>query len=192
MRLFLAIELPEEVRHHLTRVRDAVEMFDIDIVDLIRWVEPENWHITLKFLGNVEESRLQELTDALDSVQAKQMELTLSELIYLPPKRGPVRVVACGVGGDDGNLNLLHRGIESACESVGFERERRAYTPHVTIARAPNGNVASQMGCYLRGKTRPGLFPGPSFVVRDFALVQSVLRAEGAEYFSAARFGLGK
>jgi len=192
MRLFLAIELAENVKKHLARVREAVENFDIDLADQIRWVKPPNWHITLKFLGEVEDARLSEITTTLRDVRAQQMELMLSELIYLPPRRGPVRVIACGVGGDTGRLNLLHRAIEQACESAGFERERRAFTAHATLGRAPDGAAASMMGRYLRGKTRTGLFPGPEFIVPQFVLMQSNLKADGAEYVQVAQFPLEK
>jgi 2'-5' RNA ligase len=192
MRLFLAIELPDDVRKHLARVREAVEHLDIDVADMIRWVKPQNWHITLKFLGEVNDDRSNEVITALRNVRSAQLELMLSELIYLPPNRGPVRVVACGIGGDSGRLNLLHRAIESACESVGFESERRRFTPHATIGRSPDGFAAMMMGRCLRRAKQPRIFPGPKFTVTQFVLMQSLLKTEGAEYVRIAQFPLEK
>src|ERR1043165_767414 len=130
MRVFLAIELPEKSRRHLDRLCQHLRR-PHDLAQSVSWVKRDNWHITLKFLGEVEDACIPEITPALAAVQVHPMNLFADRMQYFP-KRGPVRVVSVGIGGDAGLLNHLPKHIEDALQPLGFPREDRPYTAHIT------------------------------------------------------------
>jgi 2'-5' RNA ligase len=187
MRLFTAIELPDPVREHLVAVRGELAKL-VELGGAISWVKPDNLHVTLKFLGDVPDERVNALCDALGRVTIRPMRLVPSGMVYFP-KRGPIRVIAVGLGGDVEQLQRVFSDIENACESLGFGREARAYTPHATLGRARitrrGGGVFG-----LRNLDVDHRFPGPMFGADAFTLMQSQLHPKGAIYTPAARFPL--
>src|SRR4051812_25317998 len=184
MRLFTAIELPAPARNHLAGLaREWAENwgeellgFSNDEYPRVSWVRPENLHVTLKFLGEVHEPDVPKVCDALSGcASAGPMPLIVDHIECLPP-RGPVRVIAVGLGGDVGRLTLLHREIERVCGQLGFSSERREYRPHVTLARAKiplPRHVRDQL--MVAGA---GQLPGPAFDVAEFVLMESRLRPQ--------------
>jgi 2'-5' RNA ligase len=182
MRLFIAIELPEDAKRHLVAVQDAVRPHAAK-ASLTR---PENLHLTLKFLGEVEVRLAGALRESLEKVKGP-VGISLSATgIECFPNRGPVRIVAAALGGQVEALSAVHAAIEQRCRFLGFERETRAYRPHVTVARArPTLPPATRD---LLSDTTEALFPGPALVAKEFALVQSTLKPQGSEYVTIARF----
>jgi 2'-5' RNA ligase len=196
MRLFTAIELPASVRNHLAGLARAwAENWNEELLGLshneyprVSWVRPENLHVTLKFLGEVPEPDVPRVCEALsDCAFSEPMRLNVDHIECLPP-RGPVRVIAAGVGGDVGRLILLHREIEDACGKIGFAPESREYRPHITLARAkvPLPRHVRESLSAAGGRH----VPVPAFDVREFVLMESRLRPQGAEYLPVARFPL--
>ena len=102
----------------------------------VRLVDPDGVHLTLKFLGNVDSSRVPALTDALDAVGegAVPFALHLRDVGVFPDRRSP-RVLWAGVSGDTEALAALARRVDDACANVGFPREQRPFSPHLTLAR---------------------------------------------------------
>src|SRR6266498_3146377 len=131
MRMFLAIELSDEVRAHLVGVQEALarELHGVAMT------KGENLHVTLKFLGEVDERRVVELCESFAKVTSSEVELA-AEKVECFPERGPVRIVAAAMAGEIETLAGLHAGIEQRCKFLGFEKENRKYRPHVTLARA--------------------------------------------------------
>ena len=186
MRLFVAIELPEEVRRLLSRLAEPLESHGVPRSAFAR---PENLHITLKFLGAVEDAKLPLLTRALqESVIGGFFELR-PERIECLPERGPVRIVSVGFGGGVNPLRALQGSIESACSAIGFPPEGRRYRSHVTIARLKKF-LPPAARRQLDGATVPPL-PIHSFCVDHFTLVESHLGPGGSQYVPLVRFGLG-
>jgi RNA 2',3'-cyclic 3'-phosphodiesterase len=193
MRLFLAIELPEEVRQHLATwgpsyvpvVHTYLKQRQIDA--RLSVTPPQNLHVTLKFLGEVEESAVKPLCDALGSVPVEAASPVRAGHLELLPQRGPVRVVAAGLDGDVGRLERLYRAVEDACERERFAPERRPYLPHVTLARARDP-LPGERRDRLREMLDRG-FPGPNFEVRGFTLFESRLGAGPPQYIPLGRFG---
>lgn len=192
MRLFLAIELPDPVRQHLAgltkdrRLENHVTSasggeFPISVTT------PQNLHVTLKFLGDVDESAVGPLREALGHVEtAPPARVFVGHAELLPP-RGLVRVVSVGLDGDVGRVAQLQRDVEAACAEQGFPAERRAYVPHVTLARARTplpGDVRDGLQAYLDRH-----LPGPQFDVNGLALFESKLGAGPPRYTPVARFG---
>src|SRR3954469_1577456 len=146
----------------------------------------ENLHVTLKFLGEVDARRAEELRESLAKVTGPPaIELAAAGVECYPP-RGPVRIIAARLDGQTKALSAIHAAIEQRCRFLGFERETRAYRPHVTLARArPTLPPATRERLSELTRTR---WPGPALVVREFVLIQSILKPQGAEYATVARF----
>ena len=185
MRLFTAIELPESVRAHLLAVRDRLGS-QLDAGGAVTWVKPENLHVTLKFLGEVPDAAVGGLVESLARIEVPPMRLVADHMVYFP-KRGPVRVIAAGLGGDVHELARLYEQMEAACAALGFPPEGRAYTPHATIGRT---RITRRGGgaFNVRGVPLDDAFPGPSFTATGFVLMKSQLNPKGSVYTPAAHF----
>lgn len=134
MRLFLAINLPEDARAALAESMRPLR----DAAPRLKWVAAERVHLTVRFLGEQPIERLPEIRAAVDQATARHEEapLALGGLGAFPNFRR-ARVVWLGVAPDP-RLELLHHDIEDACAKLGFEPEGRAFRPHVTLARVPD------------------------------------------------------
>jgi RNA 2',3'-cyclic 3'-phosphodiesterase len=185
MRMFLAIELPDSARAHLV---DVQRRLGAEIAKA-SWTKPENLHLTLKFLGEVDAKRSDALVESLSRIGVDgAIELRAEHVVCFPP-RGPVRIIAAALGGTVAPLQALHQAIEQRCAFLGFEREGRAYTPHVTLGRArPTLPPATRERA---AAVTEGMWPGPRFAVGEFVLMESRLKPTGAEYHVAARFAVG-
>jgi 2'-5' RNA ligase len=181
MRLFLAIDLPQEVRAHLIEVRKRLE----PALPKIAYTRAENLHLTLKFLGDVEPKRLAALTESLALIKPQPIELRAAGIECFP-SRGPIRIVAAAMSGTVPPLRALVEAIEQRCKYLGFEKEQRAYRPHITLARARP--VISTKFRTAAEQVTQDLWPGPSFSVPEFVLMDSQLSPEGSKYSVVARF----
>jgi 2'-5' RNA ligase len=132
MRLFVALEVPEVVRREVARRVAGLR----DRLPRARWVDAEVMHLTLLFLGQVEEGQVPALTAALGEAFAKHapLELRLSGGGTFPPRR-PARVAWIGMEAPEELAALQADAAAAATASIGFEPEDRPYHPHVTLAR---------------------------------------------------------
>jgi 2'-5' RNA ligase len=192
VRLFLAIELPGPVRQHLS---DLIARHSIADFVTSEWGDDfglsstlsENLHVTLKFLGEVDESAITELTDALNQVEIETPMWLRPAFVDLLPPRGPIRVIAAGLDGDVPHLSRLHRSLDDCCAGLGYPAEHRDYRPHITLAR-PKRPVpkALREGLieFLQAK-----FPGPEFQAGGFSLFESRLGSGPPQYIRLKHFG---
>jgi 2'-5' RNA ligase len=175
MRLFIANELNQFVTAHLGKMQDALR----PIVDA-RWTPPEQLHLTLKFLGEAPDQRVDDLLKSLQTVRIdEEISLRVNRLACFPP-RGPVRIVAAGLEDAGAQCARLQERIDRACHAAGFALEGRRWTAHVTLARLKNGAASS-----LREKgvaAVAALLPGPEFCVEEFAVFESRLERQGPIY----------
>ena len=178
MRLFIAIELPEIVKWHIADVRQTLARTIGP-----KWVPPQNWHVTLKFLGELDEARASDLSSRLMREPISEMGFEADRLLYFPT-RGPVHVVAIGISGDVDRIGSLHQRIEDACEATGIARDGRRYEPHITIGRSKRGDREAAQRIALNES-----FPGPHFETGEIALVRSHLHPKGPRYEVLKRFG---
>jgi 2'-5' RNA ligase len=179
MRLFTAIELPDDVREHLHGVQSKLRERD-EFAGAVSWVKPENLHVTLKFLGAVAQDDLGKINEALSRVAVEKMTLQASEMMFFP-RRGTVRVIGALVGGDSEKIAMLYDRIEDACGTLGFEREGRAYTPHVTFGRVRRERCVKRFDDARE-------FPGPTFTANHFALIRSQPKPTGPIYTVVKKF----
>ncbi len=184
VRLFLAIELPDEVRSHLIEVRKALE----SVLPKVAYTRAENLHLTLKFLGEVEPKRLDAITESLGKISTTRIEL-VGQALECFPNRGSIRIVAASMGGTLAPLGALHQAIEQRCQHLGFEREQRVYRPHATLARARP--VLSPKFRQVALDATASCWPGPAFAPGEFVLMNSELSPQGSKYSTVARFPIG-
>ena len=184
MRLFLAIELPDDVRAHLLNVRQRLE----DTLPKVAYTRGENLHVTLKFLGEVEPKLMAQLAESLEKIKPQRSKPHAAQIDCFP-NRGPVRIVAAALDGTLAPLRALVQGIEQRCHYLGFEKEQRAYRPHVTIARArPTLSPKFRAGIT---EITSDLWPGPAFEPQRFVLMQSQMSPGGSIYSVVASFPVG-
>lgn len=129
MRLFVAVELHAEVNAQLARALESLRA-----CRGYRWVKPTQLHVTCKFLGEVDDARVDALRAALRAIAVPPLQLGVRGLGQFPP-RGRPRVVWAGLCGDVAALVALAGEVEAACAPLGFAREARPFRPHVTLAR---------------------------------------------------------
>ena len=145
----------------------------------VRWVPPENLHLTLRFLGGTAEDQIGPLTAALDEVTAgtAACELALGSLGAFPDARRP-RVLRVGLAGPGtAGLRSLRRGIEERVSALGWDREGRPFSPHITLGRVRPGTAAAPDDGWTRAAV-----PEVVFEVAQVALMRSDLHPGGARY----------
>ncbi|MEW6635519.1 MAG: RNA 2',3'-cyclic phosphodiesterase [Actinomycetota bacterium] len=179
MRLFVGIFPPSAVREALSRAAR-----ELPVRGQVRWVSPENIHLTLKFLGEVPEDTPERLAGPLAAVCAahEPFEAELSGFGAFPsPVRA--RIIWAGLGEGADRLRALAADVEEALHTTGFERERRGFVPHLTLGRARGRPVMIQDA---------GLDADPpGFTVRRVELIESRLSPSGSVYATVAGYGLG-
>jgi len=185
LRAFIAIELPETIQSVLSDMQGEFRKGDTDI----RWVRPHGIHLTLKFLGSIKESMVRDITDILQKAagSSSAFTLTLSGTGVFPNMRSP-RVLWVGIE-ESSVLNTLQRDIESGLESLGFGREKRNFTAHLTLGRfkSARGKAAVMEALESYAKRTIG-----SFDVESVSLIKSDLGPAGAKYTRLAEIRLGK
>lgn len=174
-RLFTAIELPPEQRMRLTGLRGGLRG--------ARWIEPENYHITLRFIGDVDDRTADEVADALDRVRARDVRIRLKGLGSFGSKK-PHSVWARVE--PDPALMELQAEHERLVQRVGLEPERRRFTPHVTVARL-KGVSAVDVASWLAVR---GDFEAPAFFAPRFVLMSSKASVGGGPYVVEESYAL--
>ncbi len=176
MRLFVAINLPLEERDRLQRAAGVLRAAHLPV----RWVQADALHLTLKFLGEVPEERAGEIESALDAAAAgyAPFELELRGLGGFPNLANP-RVVWVGVHAPP-ELARLAAAVEEAMADLGFPREGRAFTPHLTLGRAERDARAGQFR--ELGRLAAAFDFAAQVPARSVDLMRSHLSPRGARY----------
>lgn len=175
IRAFFAIKLPREFKEEIARLQDILKKTRAEV----KWVRPESVHLTLKFLGQVAEDIIDPLAEAA-SVKASQtqaLSLTLNGTGVFPGPRRP-RVAWLGLAGDVGRIIDLQRGLEESAEKFGFAREKRKFSPHLTLGRIRSSKGIKEFIIEL-----DRLDPQPlEFMASEVVLFRSELKPTGAIY----------
>lgn len=179
-RLFLAIALP-------TPVRDALVAFATPLPG-VTWTRPDQLHLTLRFLGDVAEEKIERVASHLATVRVEPFLLPVEGLGAFPPK-APPRTLWIGVGRGHPHLHQLRQRVDDALLAAGLlELDLRTFQPHVTLARCSE-SAASAVARLIRLNTD---FAAPPFRVNAFELVASELHPAGAVHSLVRRFALAK
>lgn len=185
MRLFVAVDPPETIKESLRALQSSLKSG----VSGVSWTRGEGFHCTLKFLGEVDEVRLPEVTRALEpSAAAAPFRLAVRRLGVFPGWSNP-RVIWVGLEPARPELDQLRQSVESALAPLGFAPEEKAFHPHLTLGRVKNRFGLGQLPQRLRAESeRTDL---GAFDVGRFILFQSHLRPEGAMYTPLHQYPLG-
>jgi len=177
MRLFLALELPPATADDIVA---AVAPLRSDAAPGLSWVPSAKLHLTLKFLGDADESRVAALVQAIDQVapRHRSFEMALATVGAFPNFRRP-RVVWLGVESEP-RLELLHHDVELAAAEVGYEVEGRPFRPHITLARVREPMPADQARTLARAARR--LAFAATTLVDQLTLFDSATAGPGAHY----------
>jgi len=210
MRLFVALDIDEEIRKQIEQFIEEVRGLAPDV----RWVTPESLHVTLKFIGEKPEAVVAEIEKAVGLVSAEAFEISFRGHGFFPTAKA-ARVFWVGIEGDDGLTQLAGK-VEGSLAGIGIPKEERAFSPHLTLARggarigsgsgAPgrrSGDRVNQKFAKLQQRLSERLaepaseplseHPGPDFgtmAAREFFLYRSQLSPKGSRYTKIARFAL--
>jgi 2'-5' RNA ligase len=174
-RLFAAIRPPAAVRARLLALMEGVKG--------ARWQDDGQLHLTLRFIGEVDARQAEDVVLALGAVRHPPFAIALDGVGSFG-SRGRTNALWAGVRPHD-RLAHLHRKIDQALVRAGLEPERRAYLPHITLARF--GRESGGLDDFL---VRHAGLAGPSFEVASFALFESRLGHEGAAYSIVEQYPL--
>ncbi|HLZ00171.1 MAG TPA: RNA 2',3'-cyclic phosphodiesterase [Candidatus Angelobacter sp.] len=183
MRVFIALDIPAEIRARLAEYIERVRRYALDA----RWVKPESLHITLKFVGEINAALLEQMKAAMSSVKSSPFEVKFAEIGYFPGAKS-ARVFWTGVHAPE-TLAHLASSIDGQLEPLGIAVEKAAYRPHLTLARA--GTAGTQSLRLLQKQLEAE--PSPQFgtmTAQEYFLYQSTLSPQGARYAKLERFAL--
>jgi RNA 2',3'-cyclic 3'-phosphodiesterase len=172
-RLFVAIRPPAAVRDALLAMQGGVEG--------ARWQDDDQLHLTLRYIGDVDGRTAADVAELLECIAARRFEIALAGGGSFE-KRGRIDTLWAGVT-PQAPLAALHQKIDHALVRLGLPPERRAYRPHITIARGRMGPLDGFLFRY-------GDLASTPFIVDHFALYESITGDEGSLYIEAARYAL--
>lgn len=185
--MFWAVNLPEEIKLKLSDIRDRLQTAGADA----RWVEPGNLHVTVKFLGDTDAGLVAQVADsAVRCLRGfNTFRLDVGGLGFFPGPSGP-RVLWAGLKGEVAFLREAARKVEDAMAPLGFPREARKFSPHLTLARIKSSRGAAGLVKAVEAeKSRVENLGG--FKVAAVDLMQSGLTPRGPVYTLLASVKLG-
>jgi len=176
IRLFLGLALPDECRERLSAIAGGLPG--------ARFVPAENYHLTLRFIGEVDEDRAEAIAEAMDRLSHPCVPVRLSGLGIAGPGHRAATLWAEAEAAPE--LTALHEKVERLCRVAGCAPETRRFRPHVTLAKL-KGTPPERLQAYLSGH---GLIACPRFFADAVVLYSSVLTPRGSLYTEEMRFPL--
>lgn len=172
MRLFIAIDVPLKIKESLLKICEMLPK-DLDI----KMNKVKEFHLTLKFLGEVPEEKLPLIKEKLTEISCKNINLKLEKVGFFKNRGGYINVIWAGCS-ENKNLSILQKNIETKMEEIGFAPENRKFSPHLTLARikyySDNKGFEDKV-CSIN-------IDPQTFDVKSFSLIESILTREGAKY----------
>jgi RNA 2',3'-cyclic 3'-phosphodiesterase len=185
MRIFIALDIPADIRARMLEYMERAHRSAPEA----RWARPEGLHVTLKFIGEVSDAKVQEIKTALTAVKAVPFEVKFENVGFFPSPKSP-RVCWIGVEGAQA-LPQLAATIDGVTHGLGVAKEDRAYNPHLTLARAGSGpgthHQLRALASLLQAEAAPHF---GTMTAREFFLYQSQPQRGGSKYTKLQRFGL--
>jgi len=194
MRLFVALDIDESIRSGIARFLDGGRGFAPDA----RWVRPESLHVTLKFIGEQSEDKVEDIEHALQTITANKFEMNIRAYGFFPsPAKPRIFWVGIEAGAELASLAAM---VDEKLAALGVPKEEHAFNPHLTLARAAGGSSAPrrQKGnqpnrSFRQLQEKLSALPAPEFgtmTARKFFLYQSQLSPGGSRYTQLAGFAL--
>jgi 2'-5' RNA ligase len=192
MRIFIALDITEEIRRRIERFIEGLQNFAPDV----HWVRPESLHVTLKFIGEKSDETVKSIKQALNSISATSFALTFRGYGFFPSVRS-ARVFWTGIesGPEFAALAAL---VDESTASLNIPREDHPFTPHLTLARGKSAAPQGRRGDapnerFAKLQEKLSAFGVPDFgtmTAHEFFLYQSRLSRDGAYYTKLAKFAL--
>jgi RNA 2',3'-cyclic 3'-phosphodiesterase len=179
MRLFVGIALPEDVRWQLSLLCSGLPN--------VRWAPADNFHVTLRFIGEVDGGVMQDIDASLVGIRAPRFEMSLAGVGFFG-NGSNIRVVWAGVDKSP-PLQHLRDKVESAIVRAGLPPERQKFNPHITLARPKSPPPMPKLQDYM---AHNNLFRTPPFDVTHFTLYQSFTGGEGSIYRAEHSYELSR
>jgi len=194
MRIFVALDLDDDIRQRIQTFMDGVQNFSPDA----RWVNAASLHVTLKFIGEKPIEIVEQIKSGLAQVRAEPIEITFGGYGFFPTAKA-ARVFWVGIKAGPQLADLASK-VDDITKPLGVPEENRAFSPHLTLARGGSGSGAPGQRkddrankVFTRLQEKLAALPDPQFgtiTVREFFLYQSELQRGGARYTKIARFPL--
>jgi 2'-5' RNA ligase len=195
IRTFVAVELPEDVKHALTSAQEELRAYLGKAANAIRWVRPEGIHLTLQFLGDVAEASIPDIVKALHaaSIGSGHVSLELGGLGVFPNLRRP-RVLWAGLDGTPKamrDLQMLHRAVSEGLTPLGFKSDK-SFDPHLTLGRVRDTVRPNELAAISEviSSHADRLVPRLTFQIDAISLMKSDLQPGGSIYTRLARLEL--
>ena len=181
-RTFLAIDLPEKIITQLIDIQDGLKAS----VKGIRWTRPEGIHLTLKFFGNISENDIVNISGVVEkkTKDARPVTLNVKRVGAFPNFKRP-RVMWIGISGEVEQLFFLQEEIDTGLETIGFQKETRAFRPHLTLGRIKSPREVEGLAKIIEGGEG---YTAGSFIAEGLTLFKSDLTPKGAIYTKLAYF----
>jgi 2'-5' RNA ligase len=176
-RLFIAIDLPQTVKDQISNICFGVQG--------AKWVTQDQLHLTLRFIGEVEDASYHDMVDALSDVVAPAFSFVIKGVGFFPPRRMP-NVLWVGVEPND-SLMKLQQVIENSLATAGIDGDTRKFHPHITVARLKERITEREVIPFLSSNN---LFRTDEIPVKEFHLYSSVLRPRGPIHTVEASYAL--
>ncbi len=194
MRIFIGIDLDNEVRSRIARFLEGIEGFAPDA----RWVHPESLHVTLKFIGEQKPDQVEAIAERLRRIEASAFDIRFAGYGFFPTAKAP-RVFWIGIDAGP-ELAQLAAAIDATTAELGIPSEARFYSPHLTLARAGGrsgspkwrkGDGSNSVFAVLEKRLAAmGDLDFGKIIAREFILYQSQLSPRGSKYTKLERFAL--
>lgn len=186
LRTFIAVDLGKTIRDRIITLQETLARTGTEI----KWVEPENLHVTLLFLGEVDQRQVINVCRMVQDCATKQPAFSLSvETVGCFPNERRPRVVWVGVGEGAQELCALHDALEGPLQELGYRREERRYTPHITMGRVKSERSTDDLAVSLA--KRAGWKAG-AVTVEEILVMSSQLTPQGPQYMVLSRAKLGQ
>jgi len=185
MRIFIALDIPGEIHRRMIEYTERVRA----LAPEARWARPEGLHVTLKFIGETSDDRVAQIKNVLTGVKATPFEVKFGGVGFFPGAKSP-RVFWIGVEGGE-VLTRLATAIDQQISTLGFPREERAFSPHLTLARtgsAPGSqHQLKPLASLLQGEAPPQF---GTMTAQEFFMYRSQPQRGGSKYTKLEKFVL--
>ncbi|MCZ6535694.1 MAG: RNA 2',3'-cyclic phosphodiesterase [Chloroflexi bacterium] len=180
IRTFIAIDIPPQAKDILAVAINGLQERGVSEV---RWTRPQGVHLTLKFLGDIDPGLVDGITDELKAAAQgeESFGLSLGSLGVFPTPTNP-RVIWVGLEGDLEVLKRLQEAVEEHISPLGFPRDKRGFTPHLTLGRVRNGLPSQKRREMGQALKKEHAIPTHRWEVQEIHLIHSTLTPEGAVY----------
>lgn len=179
MRIFIALDIPAEIRKRMSEYMERARSFAPDA----RWARVEGLHVTLKFVGEAGDALVQQIKNALATIKTTPFEVKFEGVGFFPNPKA-ARVFWIGVNGGE-LLAQFAATVDAALEKLGIAREEKAYHPHLTLARASSHPLRELVPLLNGAQPQFG-----TMTAQEFFLYQSQPQRGGSKYTKLERFRL--